>query len=194
MTARTWLQMVMCVLIGLSAAACCCCLPNPNPPPETSDLVGTWRADYDEYFRGHSWSCYGRATGVETLTLRADGTYQQVYDNGKGYAYTSSWNEWRQQYNRIHLAGGRFYALGIEDATKLASGQLIWHTDDDGTGHPLDLDSTTGITLHVTPRWYVFTNEREVTLDYPPVCDLDSPVIVEFHRVVTPVLTPATIP
>ena len=73
-------------------------------------------------------------------------------------------------------------------------GELIWHTDDDGMGHPLDLNSTTGITLETTQGWYVFTNEREVTLNYPPVCDLDNPVIVEFHRVITPVLTPATIP
>jgi hypothetical protein len=120
--------------------------------------------------------------------------YQQVYNNGYGYVYTSPWNEWQQQYNHVHLTQGRFYPLGIKDAEKLAGGSLIWDTDDDGTGQRLYLDATTGITLSLSYHWRIFWNEREITLDYPPVCDLDSSVTVEFHRVTTLVPTPIIVP
>lgn len=175
----------MCVLISLGALACCCLGTTPPDSAEDLDITGTWRAEYDEEFEGSV--CW--VTGVETLTLWADGTYQQVYDNGYGYVYTSPRNEWHRQYNRVHLAQGRFYPLGIKDAEKLADGRLIWHTNDDGTGQPLKLNSTTGITLYITHHWYIFENEREVTLDYPPACEPDSPVVVYFRRVVTPVLS-----
>ena len=193
MITQAWLRTTMCILVMFSAVVCCCSGPARSDPTEDSDLVGTWRADYDgREFDRHG--CFTIVTGVETLTFKADGTYQQVYDDGRGYVYTSPWNEWHREYNRIHLDGGRFYPLGIEDAEKLANGQLFWHTDDDGRGRPLDLDSTTGITLHVTRHHYIFEGEREVTLDYPPVCDLDSPVIVEFHEVVTLASTPTAVP
>jgi hypothetical protein len=186
MTIRAWLLTMICVLFTLSTAGGCRSGTDSSDSAEDAVLVGTWKAEYDER-EFHRRGCFAAVTGVETLILRADGTYQQIYDDGEGYVYTSPWNEWYQRDNRVHLDGGRFYPLGIEDAEKLADGRMSWHTDDDGTGHPLDLDNTTGITLQVTRHWYVLEGEREVTLDYPPVCDLDSPVIVEFHRVDTSV-------
>jgi hypothetical protein len=198
MATRIWLLLLMCVLAMLSTAACSCCAGasyfNPFRVIGPSDLVGTWRADYDKY--DFSGRCRYVVTGVETLTLRADGTYQQVYDDGRGYVYTSPWKKWYLESRRgggiLHLEDGWFYSLGIRDAEKLASGRLFWHTDDDGTGHPLDLDSTTGIILHVWPR---SQREGEVVLKYPPACGLDLPVIaVELYRVATPAPTPTAVP
>ncbi len=185
---QIWFRMILCILIGIGATICCCCagLSTHSRQFAPSDLAGTWRAEYDinEYKKR---GCWIEATGVETLTLKADGTYQQIYDDGKGYVYISPWNRWHLKMDRgyvyVYLEGGRFYPLGIEDAEKLASGKLFFYSDDDGTGRPFELDSTTGIFLLRSASWYIFTGEYEVTLNYPPVCDLDSPVIVKFYPV-----------
>ncbi len=189
---RSGLQIMACFLMAIIVACCwCLLLPtldyNPFRVIEPSDLVGTWRAVYDvhEYDR----ACWFLVTGVETLTLRADGTYQQVYNDGQGYTYTSPWNKWHFNGRTLHLEGGRFYPLGIEDAEKLANGQLYYYSDDDGTGRPLELDSTTGVILHAWP-----SHGGEIILQYPPVCDLDAPLYVEFHLVASPALTSTVSP
>ena len=72
------------------------------------DLVGIWEAHYSIN------------DGTDRLTLRADGTYQQVYySRWKEYTYTSPWNRWHLQRladgrARIYLEGGRYYPQGIE--------------------------------------------------------------------------------
>jgi hypothetical protein len=54
-------------------------------PPETfqeSDLVGTWVARY-----GHS--------ATDTLIIKSDGTYKQIYTNSiTGYHFESDWLKW----------------------------------------------------------------------------------------------------
>lgn len=69
-------------------------------PPESfqeSDLVGTWVARY--------------AYGTDTLILKEDGTYQQIYDNPQtGDYYESDWQEWWVEYREsgipnLHLKG-----------------------------------------------------------------------------------------
>jgi len=58
------------------------CQPVPESFQE-SDLVGTWQAQH--YF----------GVVTETLILRADHTYQQIYENDRAdYYYTSSWEQW----------------------------------------------------------------------------------------------------
>ena len=183
MATRIWLRTMLLVMMAVFVTGCCMTTfssLNEFRPIESSDLVGTWKADYDRYFTGNNWSCYGRVTGVETITLRADGVYQQVYNDGQGYVYTSPWNRWYFGGRTLRLEGGRFYPLGIEDAERLANGQLYYHSNDDGTGRPLDLDSTTGIVLHAWPR-----SGGGIVLQYPPVCDLDAPIFVEFQPVIS---------
>jgi hypothetical protein len=82
------------VLLCLVLTACCVRSPESVGEgewhcaalPETfqeSDLVGTWRA---EYFAG---------AATDSLVLREDGTYRQVYENDLAdYHYSSSWNAW----------------------------------------------------------------------------------------------------
>ena len=140
--------------------------------------------------------CIDIPTGVETLTLRADGTYQQVYDDGKGYVYTSTWNNWYQDDSGgravLHLEGGRYYPLGIKRAESLSRGPWVY-TDENGYGwgRSLELNSTE-VVLFVTHHWYILKDEHEVTLDYPLVCDPDSPVYVTFY-LVAPAATPAAL-
>lgn len=65
-----------------------------------SDLVGTWGAEYGNM-------------NTDTLILRGDGTYRQVYDDPvASFHYESNWLKWRVEhrasgYLRLHMAGMR---------------------------------------------------------------------------------------
>lgn len=77
-------------------------------PPKAfkeSDLVGTWQANYG-------------VDRIDTITLKADGTFQQVYREPSGYFYESPWNKWYVEYRSsgriyVHLEGMRYYVFGI---------------------------------------------------------------------------------
>jgi hypothetical protein len=104
-------SLVLAVLVTVKPAQSArFCVQAPYLPPPTTfedeDLVGTWRARYD-----------GR---VDTLILRADGTFKQIYEDRheEDYVYETPWNEWTvDRYAdgraRIHLQGGRYYPAGI---------------------------------------------------------------------------------
>lgn len=179
LTMRSWFQVTLSVLVAATIVSCCGRWL-ASYDLEASDLVGTWSADYEAAFGKRCWY---RMTGVETLTLRADGTYQQVYDDGRGYVYVSPWNRWHLKDDRgasiLHLEEGRFYPLGIEWAEALAERSWQYHADDDGRGQPLDLDGTEAI-LFVRAS---AQRPGGVYFLYPPVCAPDVPVYVEFHRV-----------
>ena len=72
-------------------------------PPETfqeSDLVGTWIAKY------------GRNI-TDTLVIRENGTYKQIYTNSiTDYYFESDWQKWRIEYRKsgiphLHMQGMR---------------------------------------------------------------------------------------
>lgn len=179
----------------------CSCTIGPRPtaysdPPPTfqdSDLVGSWQAVYGGHeAEGGLWA---RMSGVEMLVLRADGMYQQVYNDGNERVQTGSWNTWSIERLpdgrvQVHLVGGRFYPLEIELGEDLADGTWAYHTYDDGTGHPLRLDGTEVIlmvrALSAAPE--------EVYLSYPPVGDPDSPVVVTFQCTSTRDFAPTETP
>jgi hypothetical protein len=80
------------------------------PPPtsfQESDLVGTWQAKY-------------RLMTTDTITIKANGTYQQIYEAPESdYYYKSPWNKWYLGYSTtgkptLHLEGMRYYAYTIE--------------------------------------------------------------------------------
>jgi hypothetical protein len=88
------------------------CLEAPySVPPssfEESDLVGTWQARYEP--------------GLDTLYIRDDGTFRQVYENhyARDYIFETPWSEWwLQRFGdgrvRIHLEGARYYLGGIAE-------------------------------------------------------------------------------
>lgn len=91
------------------------CLEAPYLPPpagfQDSDLAGTWQTQY------------GRS--VDTLTLSADGTFKQVYQDPTAgdYVYESPSKEWtveRFPDGRVwlHLPGARYYLGGIKMAER----------------------------------------------------------------------------
>ena len=74
--------------------------PVPNTFKE-SDLVGTWRAKYHD-------------SDVDTITLKADGTYRQVFRARNNDYYESPWNKWYVEYTpngkpKLHMKGMRYY-------------------------------------------------------------------------------------
>lgn len=88
----------------LASVVRCFEVPYDAPPSdfEESDLVGTWEARYMEW-------------GIDTVVLRADGTFKQVYqDRTMDYRFETPWNEWWLETMgdgavRLHLEGGRYY-------------------------------------------------------------------------------------
>jgi hypothetical protein len=90
------------------------CIEAPYSPPlptfQDSDLVGTWETRYAGPPGGD----------LDTLTLREDGTFRQVYENYilRDYVYETQWEEWWVERFpdgrvRVHLEGARYYASGI---------------------------------------------------------------------------------
>jgi hypothetical protein len=131
----TYLVTGMAILFALMTALCLWYSCNPFPgkgydkPPGTlkeSDLVGTWQAEY----------AGGKA--IDTITLKADGTYQQVYIEWDGYFYGSPWNNWYLEYRDsgwiyVHLEGMRYYV----DSTWFAETGGRWPTTTPGVvGEP----------------------------------------------------------
>jgi len=172
---------------------------DPAPTLQESDLVGVWGADYSIYQnKGWDWA---KTTGFETLILRADGMYKQVYNDGKGHIREEKWKKWwlyrfPDGRVRLWLDGGCFFPLDVDTGfSPLTSscGEVIYYsTNDDGTGHPLDLwEYGAGVLLYVqVPA----DNPGELLLRYPPVYDPDTPIIVTFRRLSTTVPTPDVLP
>ena len=87
------------------------CVEAPYSSPSSSfvesDLAGVWEARYQP--------------GLDTLHIRGDGTYKQVYvhdDYWRHYVYETTWDEWWLErlpdgIMHIHLRGGRYYLRGI---------------------------------------------------------------------------------
>lgn len=112
---RRWCRVCAVLLVAIST---CSWQKDPiysDPPAsfQDSQLVGLWEARYDLY-----------ASGVDTLTIRADGTFQQAYHNADGYTYTTApdgrWYVERLWGGRIylHLQGARFYDEGVRIAER----------------------------------------------------------------------------
>jgi len=113
-----WIGVILLLVIPLLSLLCCQMVitlstaeisksENPSATLQESDLVGTWEADYGHYL------------GVDTLILRADGTFKQIYKNQReNYVYETPWNKWWLERFpdgrvRMHLKGARYYHDGI---------------------------------------------------------------------------------
>ncbi len=178
-----WFKWAVLVLISTIVLACAIDTANPFKTFTPEELVGTWRAEYKN-FRNFDIE----VTGVETITLKADGTFQQIYDDGKGYKHTSLWNKWRLERGRdLYLKGGRFYALGIEKAEGYARGGI------------LEVIAPGNRRIELNGEIVLFLGPTSLApggavLISPPVSDLDAPKYAEFYRVLTPTTTPTINP
>jgi hypothetical protein len=147
---RSGLALLALVLL-LQGLACACprplapyypfanpiCLEAPYSLPPSclveSDLEGTWEADYHQ--------------GIDTLTIKSDGTFRQVYKDAyqEGYTYETAWQEWwLERFGdgriRIHFKGARYYMRGIRVAELDGLGSPSCPTTEPGcSGEPFPL-------------------------------------------------------
>ncbi len=107
-----WLSIIPLILVLLATSGCEVQYSNPPTTFQDSDLVGTWEL-----------RCGGRC--VDTLILRANGTFKQIYRDHTvdDYSYATPWNEWWTERFldgrvRVHLQGARYYKEGIRIAER----------------------------------------------------------------------------
>lgn len=93
-------------------------------PPGTfqeADLVGTWVARYG-------------GNAIDTLIIREDGTYKQIFDDPiPGYHFESDWQKWRIEYREsgipyLHMEGMR-KCDGISERCRREGGggdDILW--------------------------------------------------------------------
>ena len=105
------LSQIILPVVCLLLVSCSEPLGSPTTTVQISDLIGTWVAHYGE----------GR---TDTITLKSDGTFKQVYQDVKNnYAFETPCNEWNLEHLpngvlRMHLHGARYYLEGITIAEK----------------------------------------------------------------------------
>lgn len=111
-------KIIVTLIIVLSSVACMITTPKLTnegtwrcrPLPETfqeSDLIGTWQVTHEA------------AVSSDTIILRKDGTYKQIYQKSSGYRYESPWHPWRVEHRPsgglyLHLEGMRYCHLTDE--------------------------------------------------------------------------------
>lgn len=96
---------VICCYSGIRLSQSIFAYPSVPPTFQESDLLGTWQMTYG-------------TTMKDTITLKADGTYQQIFQAPESnYFYKSPWNKWYVEYTtdgkpKLHLEGMR-YCVGV---------------------------------------------------------------------------------
>jgi hypothetical protein len=107
-------------------------------------LAGAWEAQY------------GRS--IDRLTLKADGTFKQVYTSGyqEDYVYETDWNSWDVQRLgdgrvRVHLQGARFYPDGILVAEEGVWGDGTAHFYDPISVRPVDMEGRLILNVRLDP-------------------------------------------
>lgn len=118
------------IFLCLSASACTGSTSGEDVHPPTtfkeSDLIGTWQASYGD-----------------AVTLRVDGTYQQVFQDADGYRYESPWNKWWVEYRSsgwiyVHLEDMRYYASTRELGERGGRGEFFWDWAENRTFEMID--------------------------------------------------------
>lgn len=171
------------VLVGspLLLNGCVARLVGTKVPVSQSDLVGVWQADYEDILAFDNRS--GRliqVLGSETLILRSDGTYEQVYDDGQGNVTSIQGDRWYlDDVDIIHLVGGMWPQLGPADSEFFAD--QSYHGTRTVRGKELSLDS--GEAFILVDSVANALGERFVTMSHLGTGDPDSPHMVWFHRI-----------
>lgn len=183
MSKKRWLMAVVMVLCWIGIVACggggVTDFFKTSTP---SELVGTWRAQYTGIQNFDI-----KLTGVETLTLRVDGTYQQIYDDDKGYMYTSPWNSWHldSKEGRLYLESGRAYYLGTKEAEQRAKNRRGAAICTYLRNERVDVDCADVILF----TYHDSSVRGGVVLESPELGDPDDPEYVRFYLIATPVPT-----
>lgn len=104
-----WLVLLWLVIVACACPSCGSQYSNPTSTLTESELVGVWKANY-------------LGSGSDTLDLRADRTFKQVYIQGR-YRFETPWNQWSlERFSdgrvQIRLRGARYYCRGTDIAER----------------------------------------------------------------------------
>jgi hypothetical protein len=90
---------------------------------DEAKLSGIWKTDYrhKSILDRNSMKQTNASGWSEQLILNPDGTYQQIFDDGKGYLYQSNLNKWSviiesDHTTKIKFENMRYYPDGIKYA------------------------------------------------------------------------------
>ena len=111
------------LLLALFLLASQSCSPpvadsSPRNPVVEADIVGTWQLDYEGTQTRGGW-----LSGIETIVLKANGSYIQYFDNGKEGRSPVSSNTWILTRNyddkqAVKLESMHYFPDGIDQAIK----------------------------------------------------------------------------
>ena len=119
-------RVVLCVVLTLAISMLAGCLdddffrykgPCQRPDDvEQSQIIGVWQTHYRRFRNPDSPS--SRISGVETLSIYADGTYSQHFQSA-GYNYTGPANQWSLVLDegdgaKLQMEGLRYFANGLD--------------------------------------------------------------------------------
>lgn len=159
------------VTTSVLLSACLSNLVATSEPFSEGDLVGTWQAVYDTSLP------FVTVTSTETLTLRADGTYTQVFARGRaGMVDEVDGKRWYLDDAKIiHLVDGLWPQLGPHQSRLFAKRMLGGFYP--ARGKQLALDAGEAYLLVSS------IGNGRFTMHHVPTGDPDSPRVIWFKRI-----------
>ena len=130
---------------------------------DASDLAGIWQADYSQYDLAGT---YAPRSGIEIITLRMDGTFQQSF-SGTYISQCGDW--WLESRWILHLAGARLFLYGAAGGAYTV----------DCEGNSVELDGTE---LLLCARLKP-SAPGGIVLQHLTIGDPDAPKVIEFRRI-----------
>ena len=146
---KIFVKIIFILVIVSNLTSCSPPAPPRIKPKEILDqakLSGIWKPNYSsaiifdensqKFVKAYDWS--------EQLILNPDGTYQQIFNNGKGYSYQSKTNKWSviiesDHTTKIKFENMRYYPDGIKYAED-HEGNLILQVEE-GANNPFGINS-----------------------------------------------------
>ena len=171
------LTLVVISSVSLLSTSCQSRFIATSEPITERDLTGIWQARYHDVWAYDSKiGEMAKVTGTETLTLRPDGTYRQVYDDGYGSIKSVDGHRWYlDESNVIHLVDGMWPQLGPEMSALFEEQMYPGVYSRLGKDYRLD-----------TGEVYIPVNSLgggRIEMSHLPTGDPDSSFVVWFHRV-----------
>lgn len=141
------------------------------------NLIGVWQAKYES-------KKFDDLSGIETLVINIDGTFQQSYNNGKGYSYSGELSYWRlvrlsNGKAQIHLEKGIFFPgiLTLSENPEDSKDMVFSMYD---PAQEKNILFSRKIILNIMVEFE--SPNHIILLDHLPVGDLDSPLTIQFMK------------
>lgn len=168
-------NLVMAIAVWATASVLLsACLSNwiaTSEPFSESDLVGTWQAVYDTSLP------FVTVISTETLTLKADGTYTQVFARGTaGMVDVVDGKRWYLDDTKIiHLVEGMWPQLGPHESRLFAKRMIGGFYPTRGKQLPLDAGEAYLLVSSI--------GNGRFNMHHVPTGDPDSPTVIWFERI-----------